>query len=192
MSQSVIEYYTLGYTPCAGGRDCRFFVLFSQKNLKSIKAIQQGKELTKMKTKTIVILLLAIMLVFAAACDSADSSPGQQPDANLIDAPSNAQSIGEGATAFIFEVTDGDGNVSVWNVRTNETTVGDALVGVGLIEGDLSDFGLMVTHVNGLRADFTEDGAWWAFYIDGEMAMVGVDSTDIEEGASYAFVYTPA
>ena len=141
-----------------------------------------------MKAKTIVILLLAMLLIFAAACDSQSSTPGE----NATSGQSNAQNIGEGSTTFTFEVTDNDGNVSVWNVHTNESTVGDALVGVGLIEGDVSDFGLMVTHVNGLRADFTEDGAWWAFYIDGEMAMAGVDSTDIEEGASYAFVYTPA
>ena len=140
-----------------------------------------------MKAKTIVILLLAVTLLFAAACDSQSNTP----DANAT-GRSGAQTIGEGATTFIFEVTDGDGNVSVWNVHTNESTVGDALTGVGLIHGDVSDFGLMVTHVNGIRADFTEDGAWWAFYVDGEMAMVGVDSTDIEEGAVYAFVYTPA
>ena len=145
-----------------------------------------------MKAKTIVILLLAVMLIFAAACDSASSTSGQSPEVNTAGSQSNAINIGEGATTFTFEVTDNDGNVSVWNVRTNESTVGAALVGVGLIEGETSDFGLMVSHVNGLRADFNEDGAWWAFYIDGGMAMVGVDSTDIEEGASYAFVYTPA
>jgi len=141
-----------------------------------------------MKAKTIVILLLAVMLLFAAACDSQNSTP----DANATSGRSGAQNIGDGHTTFIFEVTDADGNVSAWNVSTNESTVGEALVGVGLIDGEMSDFGLMVTHVNGLRADFTEDGAWWAFYVDGEMAMVGVDSTDIEEGAVYAFVYTPA
>ncbi|MCL2662610.1 MAG: DUF4430 domain-containing protein [Oscillospiraceae bacterium] len=172
-----------------------------------------------MKVKPIVILLLTMLMLFAAACDSPDDTSGQQspaqsqeqtPEANATggqdelndqddannqddtSTQNDAQRIGEGAIAFIFEVTDSDGNVSIWNVHTDETTVGAALVGVGLIEGEMSDFGLMVSHVNGLRADFVEDDAWWAFYVNGEMAMVGVDSTDIEEGASYAFVYTPA
>ena len=158
-----------------------------------------------MKAKTIVILLLAMMLLFAAACDSPDSTSGQQPqgesqgqtqeqqpETNATGNQNDATNIGEGATVFVFEVTDDEGQVSVWNVSTGETTVGAALVAVGLIEGDMSDFGMMVTHVNGLRADFNEDGAWWAFYIDGEMAMMGVDSTDIEKGVIYAFVYTPA
>jgi len=88
-------------------------------------------------------------------------------------------------------VTNDEGSLSVWNVSTDETTVGAALLSVGLIDGDDSEWGLMVTHVNGLRADFNEDDAWWAFYIDGEMAPAGVDATDIEEGVTYAFVFTP-
>jgi len=181
---------------------CRFFVLFFLSNV-SEDYIRHNRERNyqKMKTKTIAILLLAILLLFAAACDYLGSTSGRQPQgqaqgqtpgANATNDRTDAQDIGEGRTMFIFEVTDDDGDVSVWNVHTNETTVGAALIEVGLIDGNLSDFGLMVTHVNGLRADFTEDGAWWAFFIDGEMAMAGVDATDIKEGASYAFVYTPA
>ena len=149
-----------------------------------------------MKAKTIA-LLLAALLIFFAACGTADNTPAQQPQEQAADpiAAGNtggAQETGEGATAFLFEVTDGEGNVTSWNVHTNAPTVGEALIEAGLISGDVSDFGLMVIYVNGLRADFDEDGAWWAFYVDGEMAMVGVDSTDIEEGVTYAFVYTEA
>ena len=126
-----------------------------------------------MKSKTIVLLLMALLFI-VAACGQSSSSPAQ------------------GEKSFIFEVTDANGNVTSQTIRTTEATVGAALVEEGLIEGDVSDFGLMVTHVNGIRADFVEDEAWWAFYIDGEMAMAGVDSTDIEEGVTYAFVYTPA
>jgi hypothetical protein len=163
------------------------------------------KGIIKMKAKTIFLLLAAALLVFSVACDPAgdtpdtnpDPDPNQQPqeqsdDVNTNSGSGGSQDIGDGATVFLFEMTDDEGNVSSWNVYSNETTVGGALVEVGLIEGDVSDFGMMVSHVNGLRADFVEDSAWWAFYIDDEMAMVGVDSTDIEEGVTYAFVYTPA
>jgi len=125
-----------------------------------------------MKAKTILLLTMAILLI-AAACGPEHVTNG-------------------GTKEFTFEVTDNDGNVTSQTVRTEETTVGAALVEAGLIEGDDSDFGLMVHHVNGLRADYVLDGAWWAFYIDGEMAMAGVDSTDIEEGVIYAFIYTEA
>jgi len=157
-----------------------------------------------MKTK-IIPLLLAVLLLFAAACSPASNAPEQQPqeqaqeqpqepaeNASTESSPTGAQDIGDGTTVFLFEVTDDKGNKSTWNVHTGETTVGEALVDAGLIDGVVSEFGLMVFSVNGLRADYDEDGAWWAFYIDGEMAMVGVDATDIEEGVIYAFVYTEA
>jgi len=158
--------------------------------------IKKRKVISKMKIKTIV-LLVAVLLLFAAACGSANGTTDQQPqeqtDAPVADfSATGANDVGNGSTVFLFEVTDGDGNLNLWNVHTDAETVGAALVDVGLIAGEYSDFGLMVMYVNGIRADFVEDGAWWAFYIDGEMAMEGVDTTDIEQGVTYAFVYTEA
>ena len=151
-----------------------------------------------MKRRKTLTLLTALFLIIAVcgfvACDSANSTP-EQPQASNAAAVSNQNdpiAIGEGSKAFLFKTTDGDGNTTTWNVHTNETTVGDALVKVGLIDGTTSDFGLMVSHVNGIRADYVEDDAWWAFYIDDEMAMAGVDSTEIEEGVVYSFIHTPA
>lgn len=138
-----------------------------------------------MKAKIILLLLLiAIFTMSIVACGN-DAAP-------VSGDVGASQDIGTGETVFYFEVTDDDGNISLWLVHTDHATVGAALVDVGLISGDETDFGLMVTHVDGLRADFNEDGAWWAFYIDGEMAMTGVDATEIEAGVTYAFVFTPA
>lgn len=41
--------------------------------------------------------------------------------------------------------------------------------------------------VNGMTADYDKDGVYWAFYIDGEYAMTGVDATNVTDGAQYAF-----
>lgn len=101
-----------------------------------------------------------------------------------------ATDIGEGEISFLFEVTDDAGDITSWNVHTALTTVGAALIGEGLIEGEESSYGLYVKSVNGLTADFDADGAYWAFYVNGEYAEAGVDQTDIEEGKTYAFVYT--
>ena len=43
------------------------------------------------------------------------------------------------------------------------------------------------TTVNGITLDWEKDGKYWAFYINGEYAMTGVDSTDAEDGAVYTF-----
>ena len=163
-----------------------------------------------MKVKSIIVLLLATALLFTAACGSTSGTSAQQPQepvqqtqeqpqeqtveaaATSANNQTGALDIGSGSTVFSFEATDDEGNVSTWNVHTNETTVGPALVAVGLIDGDVSDFGLMVMYVNGIRADFVEDEAWWALYIDDEMAMAGVNDIDIENGVTYKFIYTPA
>ena len=82
--------------------------------------------------------------------------------------------------------------MKAYNVSTDETTIGAALLSLGLIEGEQGDYGLMVTTIDGVRADYTLDGAYWAFYVNGEYAMTGVDATEIAVGNSYHFTYTPA
>ena len=98
-----------------------------------------------------------------------------------------ATDIGEGNTEFAFEVVLEDGTTTLYNVHTDEKTVGAALLGVNLIAGDDSEYGLDVTTVDGVTADYDKDGTYWAFYIDGEYASTGVDSTDVVPGSTYSF-----
>ena len=78
----------------------------------------------------------------------------------------------------------------VFTIKTDAKTVGDALLENELIAGDEGAYGLYIKVVNGLRADYDKDMAYWAFAIDGEMAMTGVDMTDIVDGGKYELVYT--
>ncbi|MCI6023238.1 MAG: DUF4430 domain-containing protein [Candidatus Faecivivens sp.] len=98
-----------------------------------------------------------------------------------------ATDIGEGNTEFAFEVVLEDGTTTLYNVHTDEKTVGAALLGVNLIAGDDSEYGLYVKTVDGVTADYDKDGTYWAFYIDGEYASTGVDSTDVVPGSTYSF-----
>ena len=41
--------------------------------------------------------------------------------------------------------------------------------------------------VNGITADYDVDQTYWAFYVNGEYATSGADTTAIEEGAAYSF-----
>ena len=95
--------------------------------------------------------------------------------------------LGEGAKVFEFVIVDGEGVEKTFEIHTDETTVGDALLELKLIEGEEGAYGLYVKTVNGITADYDVDQTYWAFYINGEMAMTGVDATDIEEGATYSF-----
>ena len=56
-----------------------------------------------------------------------------------------------------------------------------------LIEGETTEYGLYVKTVNGVTADYDVDQTYWAFYINGEYAMTGVDATDVEAGQTYEF-----
>jgi len=176
----------IGFLSLRERHECRFFVLFrSNSNSKGTKKM---KKKVKKLSLAVILTLLITMLVLLAACGAEAPATTATPGNDLA----TAQDIGEGSKRFSFQMFDGEGNVLSWNVHTDETTVGAALVEVGLIEGEVSDFGLMVSHVNGIRADFVEDDAYWAFYIDDDFAMVGVDATDIEEGVTYKFIYTEA
>lgn len=111
-------------------------------------------------------------------------------DAVIVeDEPVDYEPIGEGEKVFFFDVMDGDGNKTGYEVSTDETTVGAALVALDLIAGEESDYGLFVTTVLGQEPTSTASGTpYWAFYINGDYAMTGVDGTDIEDGNVYSFV----
>lgn len=127
-----------------------------------------------------LIMVLAMCMSFAACGKKAPEDP---TTVTMV----AGQTYGSGNTSFAFSVTDPDGNETAVTVKTDKETVGDALVELGLVEGETSEYGLYVTTVNGITLDYDKDGKYWAFYINGEYAMTGVDSTPVEDGASYAF-----
>lgn len=94
--------------------------------------------------------------------------------------------------SFVFKVVQLDGSEKSFDIKTTATTVGEALVAEKLISGEQGDYGLMVDTVNGIKYDYNADGAYWAFYVNGEYAMSGVDTTEIDETAVYSFVATKA
>ena len=95
--------------------------------------------------------------------------------------------IGEGSKSFEFTVVNMAGEEATFEVKTDEDTVGAALLENNVIAGEDGDYGLYVKTVNGETVDYDKDGKYWAFYINGEYGMTGVDATDIVEGDSYAF-----
>ncbi len=94
---------------------------------------------------------------------------------------------GEGNTTFYFNVIDKDGNVTKFEIHTDKTTVGDALLEVELIAGEEGAYGLYVKTVNGITADYNKDQTWWEFMVGDQSSMTGVDLTNVEAGATYAF-----
>lgn len=77
-----------------------------------------------------------------------------------------------------------------FTIHTDKATVGEALLEHKLISGDAGEFGMYIKLVNGITADYDIDKSYWAFYINGEYAMSGVDMTDIDETVKYQLAYT--
>ena len=118
------------------------------------------------------------------------STPTHSTENPQIDTPSGVVEKGEGRTSFHFEVMDIDGKTTRFLVKTDKAIVSDALLETGLITGDPGPYGLYVKSVNGITADYSTEGAYWAFFINGEYALKGVDQTEIDPTATYAFIKT--
>lgn len=134
--------------------------------------------------KKFLSLLLCVVLIAAMALTMSACSDKSTPETPSVSTPTVK---GEGTTVFTFTVTDADGKEKAYEIHTDKTVVGDALLELGLIAGDPGDYGLYVKTVDGLTVDFDTDGKYWAFYVNGEYAMSGVDTTEIEAGATYSF-----
>ncbi|MCM1388174.1 MAG: DUF4430 domain-containing protein [Bacillus sp. (in: Bacteria)] len=160
----------------------------------------QKKYSGKLLSCFLCISLMIMTLMSVSACGNktesgAASAAGQETEnaAQMSDVgqeTANSAQIeirGEGETVFFFTVVDEEGGETQFEIHTDKETVGEALLELGLIAGEESEYGLYVKTVNGITADYDTDGVYWAFYINGEYAVTGVDSTAVTEGETYAF-----
>ena len=139
----------------------------------------------KKTIKSTICILLAIICLFSlVACGNSVEKTGLWENAIYL----QDTEFGEGAKTLIVEVKAGEQSVT-FTVKTDQKTVGAALLEHKLIDGDQSEYGLYLKVVNGITADYDVDKSYWAFYIDGEYANSGVDTTEIEEGVTYQLAY---
>ena len=160
--------------------------------------------------KLVVMLMAAVMVMSLAACtkpaptekpteapatQAPTEAPTEKPTEKPTEAPTEApteggipekQEIGKGAKTFTMTVTDAEKKEYELVIHTDKKTVGEALSEYEL--ADISDG--FLTAILGMEASWEKDQAYWAFYINGDFAMTGVNDTDIEDGGKYALVYT--
>ncbi len=145
------------------------------------------------KSKILKFLSIAFCIVLIAAialmtgCNDNPTPDTVSSVASDTAAKSEVINIGEGDTVFDFTVVDKDGKETKFKVSTNKITVGEALLDAKLIAGEDAQYGLYVKTVNGITLDFDTDGMYWAFYVNGEYAISGVDTTQIKSGEVYSF-----
>ena len=133
------------------------------------------------------MVLIVAMALFTTGCNGSTGNGDSRNSSTAAGGQAELKQLGEGSTIFPFTVVDKDGGETSFEIHTDKETVGEALVELGLIAGEESEYGLYVKTVNGITADYDKDGVYWAFYINGEYASTGVSVTAITEGDSYSF-----
>ena len=140
--------------------------------------------------KTITSKLALILIIFAmislVSCDYfiRRELPEIWQDAVYV----KDTELGTGNKTFTF-VVQVEENTVTFTIHTDAETVGEALLDLGLIEGENGTWGLYVKKVNGITADYDIDQTYWAFYENGEYGS-GVDLTKVNDGYTYSFVRT--
>ena len=133
---------------------------------------------------SVTVILALIFIVALVSCDTAEKTGVWENATYRKDTE-----FGNGAKTVVVEVKAEDHQVT-FTIKTDKDTVGAALLEHGLIAGEEGAYGLYIKQVNGITADYDVDQTYWSFYINGEYAMTGVDTTEITEGATYQLEYT--
>lgn len=100
----------------------------------------------------------------------------------------------EGEKSITIEVIAEDKTSTVYEVDTDAQYLLGAMEDAdGLtFEGEEGPYGMSISSINGVRADYTLDGAYWGFFVSGEYCNYGVSQQPVEDGDSFQIVYTPA
>ncbi|MBE6589354.1 MAG: DUF4430 domain-containing protein [Ruminococcaceae bacterium] len=130
-------------------------------------------------TKLLTFTLACILLLSLVACNQVEKTGIWEEATYLSD-----KTFGSGEKTLTVEVSAEDQSVT-FTVKTDKKTVGEALLEHDLIGGEEGAYGLYIKKVNGMTADYDVDRTYWAFYVNGEYAMTGVDTTEIDEDATY-------
>lgn len=98
-----------------------------------------------------------------------------------------------GAKNITIEVVDNDNATTTYTLDTDAEYLRqamDELHDQGFsYDGTDSEYGIMISAVNGLMADYETDGAYWAIYVNGDYGQYGADSQPVADGDTYTFKY---
>ena len=148
------------------------------------------KKITQKKIIVVSFALLLCMTVLLSACGPREVLPQVWDNATYT----QDTTLGEGAKTVDVYVSAAEKTIKI-TVKTDDEMLGDALLALGLVDGEQGDYGLYVKVVNGMTADYDIDASWWGFnkvLPDGtrEMMMVGIDGAAIADGEAYELIYS--
>lgn len=99
-----------------------------------------------------------------------------------------------GLKTVSVEVVASDGTSEIYETSTSAQYLRELLDEIdGITYGETqSGFGPMVTEVCGETAIYEENGAYWAFYVNGDYCNYGISDQPVNDGDFFKIEYTKA
>lgn len=97
-----------------------------------------------------------------------------------------------GSKKIVINVVNNVGDEKSYNVKTDAEYLRQAMEEADGLEfsGEESEYGMMVTEVNGVTADYNVDQSYWAFYVNNEYCNYGIDEQPVTDGDVFRIEYT--
>lgn len=131
-----------------------------------------------MKIKKMLAAVVALMCVAALLCACSLKLPF-----------GNNAATGDEKT-FTLQVVHANGMTLEKKITTTQTYLANALFDEKLLTEEAALQTGMYTIVDGEEASWEKDQAYWCFYVNGQYAVEGMNTTEIEDGAVYKLEYT--
>lgn len=100
----------------------------------------------------------------------------------------------EGSKAITIEVVNSAQESKRYELKTDVEYLAEAMEEVEELELVTVDgpYGLMIEEINGERAVYEEDNAYWGIMVNGEYGNYGISEQPVEDGDEFQLVYTKA
>lgn len=97
-----------------------------------------------------------------------------------------------GSKKIEIDVVNDAGETEIYNVKTDAEFLRQAMEETKKLtfSGEESEYGMMVTEVNGVTADYNVDQSYWAFYVNDEYCNYGIDEQPVADGDVFRIEYT--
>ena len=135
-------------------------------------------DFSKIIKLSVIFVLIAALALCMFSCDGKNKDGSEESSSTPTEITITVTVIDDKKDSDSFKIT------------TKADNLGDALLESGRVKGDMDTFGLYIKEVDGLRADFELDGAYWSVSKDGKMLVTGASDTPISDGDKFELTYT--